>query len=163
MDLMNHQPTDPKSSLDAELESPSKMSGNSSAADPNHAFAGLWSGYFEQVDAQSRAFLDCLQSMGDPQAMQRRWLEQLSKSMDGYLRSPAFLEAMQRNLKAMTDIKAFQDQVVQDFARHVGMPLADDIYGLFERLHSVEHTIMARLKAIEGRLAAIETRLEPGS
>ena len=58
------------------------------------------------------------------------------------MRSPAFLEAMQRNLKAMTDLKSMQDQVVQDMARHVGVPLASDIHGLFERLHSVEQTIL---------------------
>jgi hypothetical protein len=97
--------------------------------------------------------------MGDPQQLQRRWLEILSKNIDGYLRSPAFLEAMQRNLKAMTDLKAFQDQIVQDFARHVGVPLASDIQGLFERLHSVEYSILGRLKAIEKRLATIESQL----
>ena len=83
------------------------------------------------------------------------------KSIDGYLRSPAFLEVLQRNLKAMTDLKAFQDQIVQDTARNIGLPLANDIYGLFERLHSVEHAIIGRLKAIEGRLADIEAKLGP--
>jgi hypothetical protein len=67
---------------------------------------------------------------------------------------------MQRNLKAMTDLKALQDQMVQDAARHVGAPLASDIYGLFERLHSVEQTILERLHGVEQRLAAIETRLD---
>ena len=46
------------------------------------------------------------------------------------MRSPAFLEAMQRNLKAMTDLKAFQDQIVQNTARYIGLPLANVIYGL---------------------------------
>jgi hypothetical protein len=138
------------------------MSGNSSASDPFSPFAGLWSGYLEQADAQGKAFLECLQAMGDPQQMQRIWLDMLSKSIDGYMRSPAFMDAMQRNLKTMTDLKAAQDQVVQDLARQVGVPLASDIYGLFERLHSVEQTILSRLKSIEGRLAAIETKLERG-
>jgi hypothetical protein len=136
------------------------MSDNSSMANHSFPFADLWAGYFEHADAQGKAMLDCFQAFGDPQQLQRRWLETLSKGLDSYLRSPAFLEALQRNLKAMTDIKAFQDQLVQDFARHVGVPLAGDIYGLFERLHSVEHTILGRLKAIEGRLAAIETKLD---
>jgi hypothetical protein len=135
------------------------MSGNSSTDDPAFPFAGLWSGYLEQVDAHGKAYLECLQSFGDPQQVQRRWLDALSQQIDSYMRSPAFLESMRRNLKAMTDLKAYQDQVVQDFARQVGIPLASDIYGLFERLHSVEQTILARLEAIEGRLDAIEKKL----
>jgi hypothetical protein len=138
------------------------MSGNETPADPNFPFAGLWTGYLEQADAQGKAMLECLQDFGDPQQMQRRWLEAMSKGLDSYMRSPAFLETLQRNLKTMTDIKAFQDQVVQDFARQVGVPLASDIVGLFERIHSVEHTIVARLKAIDGRLAAIEKKLDGG-
>ncbi len=45
------------------------------------------------------------------------------------------------------------------------MPLADDVFGLFERLHSTEQTILNRLLAIEDRLQAIEElcRNEPGS
>ena len=135
------------------------MSGNSSTTDPASPFAGLWAGYLERADAQGKAMLDCFQALGDPQQLQKRWLEALSRSIDSSMRSPAFLEALQRNLKAMTDLKAFQDQIVQDTARNIGLPLASDIYGLFERLHSVEHTILARLEAIEGRLATIEAKL----
>jgi hypothetical protein len=39
------------------------------------------------------------------------------------------------------------------------MPLADDITGLFERVHSVEQAIITRLKTIESRLKAVETKL----
>jgi hypothetical protein len=136
------------------------MSGNSSAVDPTFPFAGLWTGYLEQADAQGKAMLECLQSLGDPQQIQRRWLDSLTKSLDSYMRSPAFLEGLQRNLRAMTDMKALQDQVVQDIAHQVGIPLASDIFGLFERLYSVERTILSRLKAIEERLGTIEAKLD---
>lgn len=135
------------------------MSGNPSRTELSFPFAELWSGYLEQADAQGKALLECLQDLGDPQKMQRRWLEIMSRSLDSYMRSPAFLEAMKRNIKAMTDLKAFQDQLIQDFAHHVGIPLASDIYGLFERLYSVEHMILGRLKSIEGRLGALESKL----
>jgi hypothetical protein len=134
-------------------------SGNTTSSDPSFPFAGLWTGYLEQADAQSKAMLECFQSFGDPQQMQRRWLDSLSQSLDSYMRSPAFLEGLQRNLRAMTDLKAFQDQVVQDIAHQAGIPLASDIFGLFERLYSVERTILSRLKAIEDRLGTIETKL----
>ena len=58
----------------------------------------------------------------------------------------------------MTDLKGMQDQVIQDTARQFGMPLATDITGLFERLHSTEQTILDRLTAIEERLKAIEPK-----
>jgi hypothetical protein len=47
------------------------------------------------------------------------------------MRSPAFLEAMQQNLKTMTDLKGFQDQILKGAARHAGAPTTDDITGLF--------------------------------
>jgi hypothetical protein len=134
-------------------------SGNTPTSDPSFPFAGLWTGYLEQADAQGKAMLECLQSLGDPQQIQRRWLDSLTKSLDSYMRSPAFLEGLQRNLRAMTDMKAVQDQVVQDIAHQVGIPLASDIFGLFERLYSVERSILSRLKAIEERLGTIEAKL----
>jgi hypothetical protein len=63
----------------------------------------------------------------------------------------------------MTDMKVMQDRYVQDAARQVGMPLADDITGLFERLNSAEQGILGRLKAIESKLKAIESKLEAGA
>ena len=65
---------------------------------------------------------------------------------------------MKQQLKAVTDLKGMQDQVIQDTARQFGLPLAADITGLFERLHSTEQNILNRLQAIEDRLKAIETK-----
>jgi hypothetical protein len=136
------------------------MSANSATVDPSFPFAGLWTGYLEQADSQSKAMIEAFQSIGDPQKFQRQILDTLSKNLDTYMRSPAFLEGLQRNLRSMTDMKAMQDQVVQDVARHIGIPLASDIHSLFERVYNNEHAIIARLKAIEGRLATIESALE---
>jgi hypothetical protein len=138
------------------------MSTGSTSADSAFPFATFWSSYLEQADVQSKAMLECLQELGDPKQFQRRWLDAMSRSFDSYMRTPAFLEAMQRHMKLMTDMKAAQDMVFQDVARHAGIPLASDIFGLFERLHSVEQTILNRLKAIEERLGAIETQLSAG-
>ena len=88
----------------------------------------------------------------------RRWLDAVSQSLDDFMRTPAFLELLRNNLKAVTDLKGMQDQVVQDTARQFGLPLAADITGLFERLHSTEQNIINRLQAIEERLKAIETK-----
>jgi len=55
-------------------------------------------------------------------------------------------------------LKGMQDQVIQDTARQFGLPLAADITGLFERLHSTEQNILNRLQVIEERLKGIETK-----
>jgi hypothetical protein len=99
-----------------------------------------------------------MQTVGDPQNIQRRWLDAVARSLDDFMRTPTFLEVLKNNLKAVTDLKGLQDQVTQDVARQFGMPMASDITGLFERLHSTEQTILDRLRAIEDRLKAIEAK-----
>ena len=68
------------------------------------------------------------------------------------------MEAMRQQLKAITDLKRMQDNIVHDAARQLGLPMADDITGLFERLDSTERKILSRLQAIEERLEAIEAQ-----
>ncbi len=46
-----------------------------------------------------------MQSAGDPQQIQRQWLDAVARSVEDFMRTPAFLEAMKRNLKVMTDAK----------------------------------------------------------
>ena len=141
------------------------MSGNSSktaeAADAQaNPFAEWWSNYLEQAGAQAQAAMQGLQSFSDPRRFEQSWLEALSNSLEGLMRSPAFLEALKINLKAMTDLKKFQDQVIEDTARHVGVPLATDVHGLFERLNAIEQSILVRLTAIEKRLDALGSKPE---
>jgi hypothetical protein len=126
-------------------------------ADPATALATFWARWLEQSTRGTRALLEVMQTACDPQQLQHRWLDAVSRSLDDFMRSPAFLELLKINLKAMTDFKGLQDQVIEDTARQLGMPLAKDITGLFERLHSTEQTILTRLQAIEDRLKAIES------
>ena len=128
------------------------------AADPAATMATFWAQWLEQSSRGTQAMLEVMQTAGDPQQFQRRWLDAVSRSLDEFMRTPTFLELLKNNLKAITDLKGLQDQVVQDTARQFGLPLAADITGLFERLHSTEQTIVDRLKAIEDRLKAIETK-----
>lgn len=146
------------------------MSGNSSesaagasAAPLKNPLVDMWAEYLQQTGSQSRAVLEGMAAMGDPQKLQQRMLESLAESFDQFMRSPAFLEAMRQNLKMLTDLKKVQDQMIEDTARHFGTPLASDIHGLFERLNGVEHTILARLQSIETRMEAIETKRRDGA
>lgn len=132
------------------------------AVDPANALASLWAQCFEQANDQARVMLAALNQAGDPGEIQKRWLEAVGQSLDGFMRTPAFLESMRQNLKLMTDLKSMQDQYIQDTGRALGIPLATDIAGLYERLHSHEHAILDRLGDIEERLRGIEAALGAG-
>jgi len=138
----------------------SKTEPDSSVAttDPSIMIASFWTQWLEQSNRGTQALFEAMQTASDPQQFQRRWLDAVSRSLDDFMRTPTFLEILKNNLKAVTDLKGMQDQVVQDTARHFGLPLAADITGLFERLHSTEQNIVTRLQAIEDRLKAIETK-----
>jgi predicted component of type VI protein secretion system len=129
------------------------------AADLSNALAIFWAQCFEQSERQTRALLQAMEVAGDPRQMQQRWLDAVAQNLESFMRTPAFLQLMKQNLKAITDLKGLQDQTVKGAARQLGMPLADDITGLFERVNSVEQAIITRLKAIDSRLKAVETKL----
>jgi len=134
------------------------------AADPASMVAAFWAQWLEQSTRGTQALLEITQGVGDPQQTQQRqqrFLETAAESFDSFLRTPPFMDLMRQQLKAVTDLKTLQDQMVKGAARHLGLPLADDVFGLFERLHSTQQTIIDRLKAIEERLQAIEERLRP--
>ena len=129
------------------------------AVDLANALAVFWAQCFEQSERQTRALLQAMEVAGDPRQMQQRWLDAVAQNLESFMRTPAFLQLMKQNLKAITDLKGLQDQTVKGAARQLGMPLADDITGLFERVNSVEQAIITRLKAIDSRLKAVETKL----
>jgi uncharacterized protein YhaN len=125
---------------------------------PLALYTQLWADFFEQADAQGKAVLEFYEKFCDPRMLQRHWLEILSQTMEAYLRSPAFLEAMRTGLQVMTDIKALENQLVQDFARQVGLSVASDIDELSNRFRRREDILVTQLKAIEERLANTEKR-----
>ena len=137
-----------------------KSNSNPSAmpVDPAGMMASFWAQWLEQSSRGTQALLEAMQIAGDPQNLQRRWLDAVSRSLEDFMRTPAFMELLKNNMKAVTDIKGFQDSIVQDTARQLGVPLTADITGLFERLHSTEQVIINQLQAIEERLKAIENR-----
>jgi hypothetical protein len=128
-------------------------------ADPSTTLFSFWTRWMEQSAQGTQAMLELFNSAGDLQRLQRTVLDPISRSIEDFMRTPAFLEAMKRNLKAVTDARLLQDQVVRHTAREIGHPTTADVTGLFDRLHSTEEVIVTRLKAIEDRLKAVEDRL----
>jgi hypothetical protein len=130
---------------------------NKPAFDPViQPFADFWSGYIKQANDTSREFLEGINGNADLKTWQRRWYDAVSKSIDAYMRSPMFLAAMKQNTDALIKAKQQADDLATEFARNANIPTAGDISGLFERLHSVEETVLRRLASIDERLATIE-------
>jgi hypothetical protein len=116
----------------------------------------FWSEWVEQSQQQTKVLLDGVKGAGDLAGLRRLWLESVGKSLEAYMRTPAFLEAMRRHFDVMTHFKSSAEDAARDFARATGMPRIDDISGLFERLQSGQLAILNRLTAIEQRLEVLE-------
>ena len=116
----------------------------------------FWTQWLEQSSRGTQALLEVMQTAGDPQQLQRRWLDAVSRSLEDFMRTPTFLELLKNNLKAVTDLKGHARPGHPGHRPPVRHAPAKDITGLYERLHSTEQTILDRLTAIEERLKAIE-------
>ncbi len=119
----------------------------------------FWSSYVKHADDVTRQVFEGLDDGSAFKNWQRRWMEAISKSMDAYMRTPAFLEAMKNNTNAVVKMKSQADDLAKEMARNINLPTTGDISGLFERLHSVEEVILRRLTKIDERLQAVEKQV----
>jgi hypothetical protein len=119
----------------------------------------FWTDYVKRTDEATRQFMDDVQETTNVKSWQRRWYDAVSRSMDAYLRSPAFLQGMKHNIETAVKVKQHSDDMAKELARNFNLPMASDISGLFERLHSVETAILDQLGHIEKRLQAIEEQV----
>jgi hypothetical protein len=125
-------------------------------------FVDFWSGYIKQANDTTRNFLDGVNGNADVKTWQRRWYDAVSTSIDAYMRSPMFLQAMKQNTDTLVKAKQQADDLATEFARNANIPTASDISGLFERLHSIEEVILNRLGSIEEKLGTIEQQIGAG-
>jgi len=85
-------------------QAPKNRSASPGAAKPKQRpsvspVADFWFSLFEAADVQGKTVLDWSAPLWDPRLLQKKWLEVLSQTMDGCLRSTAFLELMQQCAK----------------------------------------------------------------
>jgi len=144
------------------MSSDKSSEGRISAADPARDFLEFWKNYFEQTAIQTRILLEGMQGGKSLDQLHTQGLESLSQSLDGFMRTPPFLEVLKQSLKRMIDLKQTQNQMSQSIVQQTGLPLAADVTGVFERVHSAEQTILARLAMLDDRLKAIEKTLNSG-
>jgi len=123
-------------------------------------YLDFWKAILQEANEKTRQLVESIDDSADVKTWQRRWSEAVSRSMDAYLRSPVFLQAMKQNTDLMIKVKRQADDLATEVARNANIPTAGDISGLFERLHSVEDVILQRLDRIEERLKSIEEQTE---
>lgn len=105
-------------------------------------------------------------------AWRRSWLDAASRSMEGYLRSPMFLETMKQHIDALIQAKrsgldpvppcpADQEDDAQPPAGDSADTSADTAAAdrLAQRLEALGHELSGKLSGVEQRLQAIERRL----
>lgn len=124
-------------------------------------FVDFWSSYIKQANDSTRELIEEFDSSTDVKTWQRQWFDAMSKSMDAYLRSPAFLQTMKHNTDVVVKMKRQADDLAAEMARNANIPTTSDISGLFERLHSIEEVILHRLAHLEERLDAIDRQSNP--
>jgi len=144
------------------MSSDKSNEGAYSAADPARDFLEFWKNYFEQTAIQTKILLEGMQGGKSLDQLHNQGLASLSESIDGFMRTPAFLEVLKQSLKRMIDLKQMQDQVAETVAQQTGLPLKADVTGVFERVHSAEQTILKQLAMLDDRLKAIEKMLNSG-
>lgn len=133
---------------------------NRGSPDPvTQPLLSFWSSYIEQANASTQAMLESFTGGGDAKVWQRQWFDAVSKSLDAYLRSPAFLQAMKLNTDAMIRAKMQVNESSQEFARQANIPTASDVHELSEQLQRFENLLVSRIESIEQRLEEIEKDL----
>jgi hypothetical protein len=125
-------------------------------------FVQFWTKYVEEVNENSRRMMEAVNGNADFDVWRRCWLDALTQSLDAFLRSPAFLKGLKHNMDAVIMAKSQVNDSTQEVARNAGAPMINDISSLFERLQSIEETILRRLGTIEGKLQDIEQKINQG-
>ena len=128
----------------------------STTTDPALDFLEFWRNYFEQTAIQTRILLESLPGGKPLGHLHNQWLTALSKSLEDFMRTPAFLEVLKQSIRRMIDLKLAQDQMTRSVPPGVGQPQAADVASVFDRVRRAEQTVLTRLSGIEDRLAAIE-------
>lgn len=118
-----------------------------------------WMSLYEQNTEWTKSLMAGVPPDVDPLTVRKQWMGAMSKSIEAYLRTPAFLEYMRRSAEAMTATKITSELAKREIARESGMPHIEDISGLYDRLETAHEVVLARLQAIEDRLDSIEEKL----
>ena len=121
-------------------------------------FVAFWTEAWQKSTELTQAAFQGMTKAGEWDKLRRQWSAALSTTLDNYMRSPAFLENMRRNMEMITEWQSHMDDWARDLSRLTGLPHVSDVSGLFDRLKQNQEAILAQLSAIEKRLQAMEER-----
>lgn len=121
-------------------------------------FLECWKGYLDRLDEPTRRLLETITGTSDPGKFSPEMLEAASKSMEAYMRSPAFLQAMKQGIDKLIQTKRQMDALTPEFAAQIGLATANEFHQLVDRFKATEKSLSARLRDIDIRLAAIERK-----
>lgn len=121
-------------------------------------FLDFWKGYLDRLDEPTRKLLETFTGTSDPSKFTPEMLEAASKSMEAYMRSPSFLQAMKQGIDKIIQTKRQMDALNPEIAAQLGLATANEFHQLADRFKHVEQSIGSRLRNIEIRLAAIERK-----
>lgn len=76
------------------------------------AFLNLWSSLHALAEEQGKYVLEWSAPLWNPRLLQKQWIRAWSQAMDGYLRSPAFLDHMQHNIRMIAPADPTRHPVV---------------------------------------------------
>jgi hypothetical protein len=112
-------------------------------------FMDLWSSFAKETTGAAWQSVPMPMNMLNPASYfrdwERRWMDAMSESLETYLRTPQFLEWMRHQSDFIVKSKQQSDNITKEVARNAGIPTANDISGLYERLHSFEDNLIRRL------------------
>ncbi len=127
--------------------------------DAMQPFLDFWKGYLDRLDQPTRTLLETFTGTTDPRKLTPEMLEAASKSMEAYMRSPAFLQAMKQGIDKMIQTKRQMDALNPEIAAQLGLASGKEVRALTDRFNTFEQSLGSRLRDVEIRLAAMERKL----
>ncbi len=133
---------------------------NQSPADP---FSQFWGDFFSRVGMSPSATPQTPSPSKEAvQQMQRVFFDAMAKYCDDFMRSEQFLKMMKETMDRSLAFKQQVDQFLSQLQRGMQSPAKADMDDLSGLLRSIEERTLARLSALEDKVAAVEETRRTG-
>lgn len=121
------------------------------------AFATFWQDMFARMTPPTAAGVPPMQ----PEFIDRwrkAFFDAMTKSMDDYMRSEAFLQSMKQSMDQALSWQKMMNEHLQKGLSAAQMPSREDSDHVVRLLHGIEDRILQRLEKLEQRLDKVEKK-----
>ncbi len=121
------------------------------------AFASFWQDFFAKMTPPGSPGMPPIQ----PEFIDRwrkAFFDTLTKSMDDYMRSEAFLQSMKQSMDQTLGWQKMMNEYLQKGLSAAQMPSREDSDHVVRLLHGIEDRIIKRLEKLEQRLDQVEKK-----